>query len=132
MEQGQARRTAARTAAVLVLALGTLEAAVAGQPDQGAWLRVLVGALSFASAPVALALWCRRCFEAHLLAVLVATWSALLALLGMAVGMPAQDPTGVTVGGAGVVVLGSSVVALAVVSRTRGHGPDPARTDPYA
>jgi hypothetical protein len=131
MERRRESPARGRTAAILVLVLTVLQTVRLTGTDQGTWLRVLGAAVALLGVATVAALWCRRCVEASLVALVVASGSGLGAALAMVRGVPGQDPTGLTPAGIAMVFLAVAVV-LAILVRTPRRKAARTGPDPYA
>ena len=121
-----------RTASVPLAVLGILLLARTHGGASGAPLEVLTAVLGALAVVSAARMWCRSCFESHLLGMLVAIASTAGQLLAVVVGPPGGSTATWTLDRLAIVGLGASaLLLLGFRGGTRRHGRDPVLR-PYA
>ena len=121
-----------RTASVPLAVLGILLLVRTHGGASGAPLEVLTAVLGALALVSAARMWCRSCFESHLLGMIVAIASIAGQLLAVVIGPPggstaAWSPERLVIVGLGA----SALLLLAFPGRRRRHGRDPVLR-PYA
>lgn len=121
------RATSVPLAVLGVLLLARTHAGTSTAPSEV--LTTVLGALAVVSAA---RMWCRGCFESHLLGTLVAAASTFGQLLAVAVGPPGGSNVASTPHRLAVSVLGVLVLVLLTTAGRNGRHDEAAQARPYA